>query len=163
MKFTSIRRKLIFSICLFVTILLITIACGTYYYFRQVTRDLIFNQEFSLISSAAKGLDDKLISSHNALIAVSKVAPTGVVDNQETTQKWLENRTGIRSIFNQGLYVFNAAGTLVASFPQVTHLHSSSYSDYDFFKISKSSNKPYISLPFSSKICLLYTSPSPRD
>jgi len=152
MIFTSIRNRLIFAISLFITILLISIVCGTYVYFRHVTQELIFKQEFSMITSIAKGLDDRLVTSHNALIAVSKVAPLDIVKNREITQKWLENRTGIRTIFNHGLFIFDATGTLVASSPQVAHLHGSSYSDLEFFQVSKSSSKPYISSPFRSKI-----------
>ena len=152
MKFTSIRNKMIFTISLFVTILLITIAFGAYAYFRNVTRELIFNHQFSLLSNEAKALDYKIVSSHNALIAISKVTPSNAFGNREITQKWLENRVGVRSLFNHGLYVFDATGMLVASFPQVKHLRGSSFSDHEFFKSSKNSGKPYISSPFLSKI-----------
>ena len=151
-KFYSIRNKLIFTISLFIALLLVVIAAGTYAYFRQTTQKLIFDQQFSMITNMAKGLDDKIISSHNALIAVAKVAPSDAIDNSEVTQKWLDNRTGIRSIFTHGLFVFNAAGELIATSPVVSKLHGSSYAHREYFINTIQNNTPQISLPFVSTV-----------
>jgi len=151
-KFNSIRNKLVFAISLFITLLLIAIAAGTYAYFRHTTQKLIYDQQFFMIMRMAKGLDDKIISSHNALIAVSKVAPIDVIDNQQVTQKWLENRTGIRTIFNHGLFVFNATGKLLATSPVVPQLHGSSYSHREYFIHTIKTNTPQISLPIISTV-----------
>ncbi|MBV5341499.1 MAG: hypothetical protein J0665_18410 [Deltaproteobacteria bacterium] len=80
-KLDSIRNKLVVAVSLFIAVLLVTIAAGTYAYFKHTTQKLIFDQQFSLITNVAKGLDDKILTAHNALIAVSKVAPVDVVDN----------------------------------------------------------------------------------
>ncbi|MHB8120855.1 MAG: response regulator [Desulfuromonadaceae bacterium] len=151
-KFTSIRNKLISSISLFIALLLVVIAAGTYAYFRHTTQKLIFDQQFSIISGMAKGLDDKIISSHNALIAVSKVLPPDAIDDRQVTQNWLENRTGIRSIFTHGLFVFNAEGTLLATSPVVPPLHGASYSHRNYLIHTLETNKPQISLPFVSTV-----------
>ncbi|MDD2309873.1 MAG: cache domain-containing protein [Desulfuromonadaceae bacterium] len=151
MKFNSIRNKLVFAI-LFIALLLAAIAAGTYAYFRHTTQKLIFDQQFSMITSMAKGLDDKILSSHNALIAVSKVAPIDVIANQQVTQKWLENRTGIRTIFNHGLFVFDATGKMIATSPVVPQLHGSSYSHREYFIHTIKTNTLQISLPIISTV-----------
>ena len=152
LEFNGIRNKLIYTISLFIALFLIVIAAGTYAYFRYTTQKLIFDQQFSMITSMAKGLDDKIISSHNALIAVSKVVPTDAVNNMPVTQKWLENRTGIRTIFNHGLFVFNAAGTLIATSPVTPKLHGTSYSHREYFIHTVKNDTPQISLPFISTV-----------
>ncbi len=151
-KFTSIRNKLIFTISLFITLLLVAIAGGTYTYFRYTTQKLIYNEQSSMITSIVKGLDDKIISSHKALIAVSKVAPVDAVDNPLVTQKWLENRVGTSTIFNHSLFVFDAAGKLVATSPATSKLHGLSYSYREYFINTIKSNKPLISSPFMSTV-----------
>jgi PAS domain S-box-containing protein len=148
----SIRNKLVFDISLFVSLLLIVIATGTYVYFRHTTQKLIYDQQFSIISGMAKGLDDKIISSHNALIAVSKVVPPDAIDDRHATQNWLENRTGIRTIFTHGLFVFNAEGKLIATSPVVSQLHGASYSYREYFTDTIKTDKPQISLPFISTV-----------
>ncbi|MBW4054458.1 MAG: response regulator [Proteobacteria bacterium] len=151
-RFNSIRNKLVFVTSLFIVLLLVAIAAGTYAYFRHTTQKLIFDQQFSMITSMAKGLDDQILSSQNALIAVSRVAPADAIDNRQITQKWLENRTGIRTIFNHGLFVFNAAGKLIATSPIETQLYGASYSYREYFINTIRNNKPQISLPFTSTV-----------
>jgi len=151
-KLNSIRNKLVFDISLFVSLLLIVIAVGTYVYFRHTTQKQIFHEQFYMISAMAKGLDDKIISSHNSLIAVSKVAPAETVYDIQTTQKWLEDRVGIRTIFTHGLFVFDAAGKLIATSPVVPKLHGLSYAHREYFINTIENKKPQISLPFVSTV-----------
>jgi PAS domain S-box-containing protein len=151
-KFNSIRTKLIFYISLFIGLFLVVIAAGTYSYFRHTTQKMIFHEQFYMISGIAKGLDEKIISSHNALIAVSKVAPAESVYDIQATQKWLEDRVGIRTIFTHGLFVFDAAGKLIATSPVVPKLHGLSYAHREYFINTIKSKKPQISLPFVSTV-----------
>ncbi|MBV5341887.1 MAG: hypothetical protein J0665_20415 [Deltaproteobacteria bacterium] len=151
-KLDSIRNKLVVAVSLFIAVLLVTIAAGTYAYFKHTTQKLIFDQQFSLITNVAKGLDDKILTAHNALIAVSKVAPVDVVDNLQVTQKWLVNRVGISSIFSHGLYVLNATGKLIASSPLESKLHGLSYAHRHYFINTVKSNRPQISMPFISSV-----------
>lgn len=151
-KCNSIRNKLIFSISLFIALLLIAIAGGTYTYFRHMTKKLILDQQFSMITNLAKGLDDKILSSHNALIASSKVTPADIVDNPQVTQRWLESRTGLRLIFKHGLFVLDAKGKMLATAPIVPQIHGLSYGYREYFKHTIKSNKAQISLPFISTV-----------
>ena len=74
MKFSGIRHQLITTISLFIALILLLIAAGTYAYFKETSQELIFNQQFSMLSNLAKGLDDNILSAHTALINVAKVA-----------------------------------------------------------------------------------------
>ena len=112
MKFTSIRHKLIFFVSLFITVLLLLIAVGVYAYFRHTTREQVFSQQFQMVSVTAKGLDDKIRSSHNALSAVAEVAPIESLKNRPELQNWLDNRKGLLTIFNHGLFLLDANGDL---------------------------------------------------
>ena len=148
MKFNSIRHQLITTISLFIALVLLVIAVGTYAYFRETTQKLIFDQQFSMLSNLAKGLDDNIVSAHNALINVAKVAPPDIVANPQATQKWLENRTGIRTIFSHSLIILDNTGTLIASVPAQSELYGKSFAEREYFTHSLSSQKPYISAPF---------------
>lgn len=150
--FTSIRNKLVYAVSLFIALFLVIIAAGTYTYFRHTTRKLIFDEQFTMITGMAKALDDKIVSAHNALIAVSKVTPDDVVGNLKVTQKWLENRVGISTIFNHGLFVFDAAGKLVATSPLASQLHGLSYSHRSYYINTLKTQKPQISPPFISTV-----------
>jgi len=152
MVFNSFRHKLILAFSLFITVLLAGIAWGTYTWFKYQTQQMIFREQSAMVSSLARGLDDKLLSAHNALIAVAKVAPAESVTRHSQMQAWLDNRTGIRSIFNHGLFLFDLSGTLIANSPRTPQLIGSSYAFRPYFQDTLKSGKPVIAQPFISSV-----------
>ena len=152
MVFNSFRHKLILAFSLFITVLLAGIAWGTYAWFKHQTQQMIFREQSAMVSSLARGLDDKLLSAHNALIAVAKVAPADSITHHSQMQAWLDNRTGIRSIFNHGLFLFNISGTLIANSPRTPQLIGSSYAFRPYFQDTLKSGKPIIAQPFISSV-----------
>lgn len=152
MVFTSFRHKLILAFSLFITVLLAGIAWGTYAWFKHQTQQMIFREQSAMVSSLARGLDDKLLSAHNALIAVAKVAPADSITHHSQIQAWLDNRTGIRSIFKHGLFLFNISGTLIANSPRTPQLIGSSYAFRPYFQDTLKSGKPIIAQPFISSV-----------
>ena len=152
MVFNSFRKKLILAFSLFITVLLAGIAWGTHAWFKHQTQQMIFREQFAMISSLARGLDDKILSAHNALIAVAKVAPASAVSNHQQMQSWLDNRTGIRSIYNHGLFLYDVSGVLIADSPRTPHLIGTSYAFSPYLQETLKSGKPTISQPFTSSV-----------
>ena len=143
MHLSSIRHKLILVISLFVSLILGVIAAGTYGYFEHTTEQLILDQQFSTLTSMAAGLDHNISSAHDALINVAKVAPPDSLNNQQLAQQWLENRTGIRTIFSHSLIIFDKSGRLIASVPARPDLYGTSFAEREYFTRTMSSHKPY--------------------
>lgn len=152
MKSLSIRHKLAFAISLFMAMFFIVIATGTYHYFRKATRKLILDQQFSTVSNLARNLDSSLSTAHNALIAVSNVIPPDAGLKPEVAQKWLDNRTGIKSIFSGGLFLFTPDGKLLVESPQLPERRGNDVSHRDYFRKTVASGKPCISNPYPSSI-----------
>jgi diguanylate cyclase (GGDEF)-like protein/PAS domain S-box-containing protein len=148
----GIARRFVFVISLFIALLLLVIAAGTYFYFQRTTQQMIFDQQFSMITSMAHDLDQQIITAHTALKNVAKVAPPDIVNDREATQKWLENRTGIGAIFNNSLIVLDKAGTLIALVPARSHLQGTSFAYREYFKNTMKSGKPYISAPYATAV-----------
>jgi PAS domain S-box-containing protein len=145
MIFRQIRKKLVFSFCTFITLLLVVIAAGTYAYFRHSTRQLIFNQQSSMIGRLAHDLDHHLTQAHSILINISNSAGPLNTGNGEAAYKWLQNRPGALSYFSLGLIVLDKQGTLVASNPAMPDKIGTSFARRDFFITSMSTGKPFIS------------------
>jgi len=148
MKFTSISQKFVLSTILFIAILLVAIAAGTYTYFRQTAQRLILDQQFSMITGMASDLDYSLATAHNALINVATVIPTDGTQNQETAHRWLHNSAGIRTYFNHSLIILDRAGRLVSSSPERPDRYGMSFAFRDYFKQSMATGQPFKSLPF---------------
>lgn len=152
MRFNSFRHRLIFNFSLFITLLLAGIAWATYTWFKHQTEQMVFREQFALVSSLAHSLDDKLLSSHNALVAVSQVAPVQSAGSPQQMQVWLDNRTGIRTIFTHGLFLFDRSGILIAASPHQPRQTGQYYAYRDYFQDTLKSGKPLISRPFASSI-----------
>ena len=145
--FTGIKHRLIFSISLFVFLILGVVAAGTYTYFQETTRQLIFDQQLSMVTATAKGLDDTIRSAQKSLINVANVAPLERGISRDAMQTWLLNRTGVRAIFNHSIMILDETGVLIASSPAVPELYGTSFAQYEFFTHSLNSGKPYIATP----------------
>lgn len=147
-RFTSIRHKLVLVIILFNVTLLLVIAGATYTYFRQTTQQWIFEQQFSMLTGIAHGLDDKITSAHRTLISEARVAPGDIVSSRRTAQSWLDNRTGTRTIFGHGLLILDSYGVLVASSPPSPARYGVPYLSREQFSQLSKNGRPHISLPF---------------
>ena len=148
MNFTSIRNRLmVFSIIIiiFITVL---ISIGTYIYFYYTTRNMIFSQQFAMVTAVAGGLDDRIRTAQSSLINVANIAPYNTVVNREATQKWLDKRVGIRTFFSNSLFILDKNGIFISSFPDKPEIHGKSFAYTEYFKNSMDSGKPYISKPF---------------
>ena len=150
MKFNSIRHKLVLALSLFIIPLLVVIAAGTYVYFQRTTEKLISEQQFSQISSIATNLDNSIITAHTALIKVAAVMPPEIVGNQDVAQKWLENRTGIKSIFDSGLLLFTPDGKLLVEEPNMPGRRGKDFSFREYYLKTVATGKPQISNPYTS-------------
>lgn len=151
-RFHSFQHKLILVFSLFITFLLVGIAWGTYAWFKSQTKQLIFHEQYAMVSSLACSLDDRLFSAHNALIAVAKVAPASSINDHQQIQSWLDNRAGISSIFNHGLLLFDLSGRLIANNPRTPVRIGTSYAFRPYFQDTLRSGKPLISQPFISSL-----------
>ncbi|CAH2032408.1 response regulator [Trichlorobacter ammonificans] len=152
MTFVSIRYKLIAGFSIFIALLLGMIAWGTYAWFKLQTQESIYREQLSMVSTVARGLDHKMSSAQEALIAVARVVPVTMLGDRLRMQSWLENRTGIRSIFSHGLSLVNGNGVQVATNPHLPRLLGISVADEPYVRETLRSGKPLVSLPVNSRV-----------
>jgi len=146
----SIKRRLIVGVALFLLLVLAITAIATYLYFKQQIRDQAMLQQFASLSRVANALDDKLASAHRALVGVAQVLPHGALDDPDAAQAWLDNRTGVRSFFNNGLFIFRPDGRLLVENPQLPERRGIDFSFREYFQLTVQTGKPYISKPYAS-------------
>lgn len=116
---------------------------------RQYTNVLALQQQ-TLMEGLAKGIDDQLEASLHALAGVAQVTPPEALTDRLVSQRFLDNRTGIQSIFDNGLVLFDRTGQLIAETPHNPERTIWDASSYPFFKQAVSADKPIISQPFKS-------------
>jgi hypothetical protein len=150
MIFTSIRHRLTVTFSIFVVLVLLGAIIGTYTWFRYHTRQMVLNEQSAMIASLAHTQDDRLAAAHKALIAVGAVAPKANLLKDSVAQLWLDDRVGIRTIFDHGLFIFDGTGKLIASSPISHNIMGKNYSHRPYFQETVRKRKPVISRPFVS-------------
>ncbi|MEI6305977.1 MAG: PAS domain S-box protein, partial [Deltaproteobacteria bacterium] len=150
MYFTTIKNRFIFSILVFIGLMFGITAVGTYYYFEYQTSQLIQSQQFSMLTTIAKGLDEKLASSHKNLIAAARVAPHKIFNDHKLAQSWIDDRPSLKQTFNNGLFLFTPEGKLQVENPYLPGRQGKDFSFRDYYKKTVATGKPYISLPYPS-------------
>jgi hypothetical protein len=111
----SIQEKMVLTICLFLTVLLGSVAFATYFYFKQSICKIVCGQQTAMISSMARGLDDKIFSMQNILEESAQSFPIAFCDNTKNAQEWLEQRHLTSKLFRHGLFLFDEQGVIITS------------------------------------------------
>jgi len=163
MKLTSIKYRFIVAINLFVVCLLGAVSLGTILFFWHTTQQQIGEQQVSLVSSIAQGIDGKEVIARESLQNVANVATPEVVFQPETSRKWLLNRTGIYTTFNRGLMVLDKDGVLISSVPEAPDAYRKPYVHLAEIRNGIGSGMPSTSPPLllagSEKPVVIMTAP----
>ncbi|WP_341743747.1 hybrid sensor histidine kinase/response regulator [Azonexus hydrophilus] len=146
----SIKQRLIVGVALFLLLVLAITATVTYIYFKQQIREQAMAQQFTSLTHVARALDDKLLSAHRALISVAQVLPHKVLRDPDAAQVWLDNRAGVSSFFNNGLFIFRPDGRLLVENPHLPGRRGFDASFREYYLRTLETGKPYISKPYAS-------------
>ncbi|AGF77959.1 PAS domain S-box/diguanylate cyclase (GGDEF) domain-containing protein [Desulfocapsa sulfexigens DSM 10523] len=145
----GIKKKLIFVICLFLTVLLGLIALFTSYYFRQATRTLLLEQQTLLVSTMAHELDEYITSTQDVLVQFSKKFSPTVFADPQADRNFLENHDLQKKLFSYGLFLLDDQGTPVFFNGKISYVAGPEFFS-DIFSATRKSNKPCIFMP---KLC----------
>lgn len=146
----SIKNKAILTMSLLATGLMLILSFVTFTYFESQYKQLIVNQQFTLLSAMAKEIDSKLFTAHAALIAESTHAPLDLADNPEKAQAFLTGMAGLHTIFDNNIFVFSPQGRLVAEYPYAPNRRGIDFSYRDYIRSTITEKIPVLSNPYIS-------------
>lgn len=143
---TRITLMLPVSICIVMAAILLAIL----YYFEDTIQKTITTQQNLTISILADEIDQKLLNTQKPLIALAnKLAPQQISDPDEALAFLLE-RTEFTSLFDNGLFLFNRQGRIVAELPLGISRTGEDFSFRDYLRVTFSTKAPHISGPYIS-------------
>jgi diguanylate cyclase (GGDEF)-like protein/PAS domain S-box-containing protein len=117
---------------------------------RTDLSEVLGQQQFTLASRVADEIDERLASTHGALIAVSKVIPPEIAGDPARLRENLQNRAGLQSLFD-GLFVYSPAGMVLVDLPAIG-ASGRSVADREYFQQTLNSQKPLISAPYVARV-----------
>ncbi|MDD2337063.1 MAG: PAS domain S-box protein [Geobacteraceae bacterium] len=138
------------TVSLLMTAVLLLLAISSLWYFERQFKETIASQEFTLVSVLAEEIDKKNQNAQEILVTVAGRATPDLVRNSRKAQAFLDERPGVRTVFDNGLLIFSPSGKLIAASPPEPHLQGKDYSFRDYIRKTLTSGKPQISAPFFS-------------
>ncbi len=138
------------AVCAFVILFQSLLATLTLVYFKREFKQSISSQQFTLLTVASQDIDQKLKAAQNTLLAESREVSPEIVNNPDAAQRWLDNRHGTRSIFDNGLFLFSKEGRIIVEAPYLPNRRGRDISYREFYKKTIATGQPVISAPFIS-------------
>ncbi len=130
---------------------ILVIVIGTVTFLKKEYLTTFGRQQFTTVQAFAFLLDAELTNKLKAVTVESEVMSSEILLDTTSAQKFLSNRTGILSLFDDGLMILSAEGRLLAEMPFISWERiEKDYSKYPFFQQAQNVASPLISEPFFS-------------
>lgn len=143
---TKITLILPLTTCLVMAMLLYV----TRYYFVNTVKETISTQQNFTLGVMADDIDQKLVSDQRVLIEISRKITAAQIAEPARSLDFLQAQSENRLRFDNGLFLFDKNGRMLAESPLGLKRRGKDFSFRDYLKTTFSSKKPYISDPYLS-------------
>lgn len=150
MRHLSLKTKMACLVSLLVAgILLLTAFLGIGY-FENKFRESIASQQFSLVSALAAEIDSKILAAQNQIMAVAGGVTPEMLADPALAERYVASQAAVLQTFDNGIFLFSAAGRMLAGTDMEPHMRERDYSYREYFQEAVRTGKPHISSPFVS-------------
>lgn len=150
MRYLSLKTKLVIcSLALFFVFVPAT-AYFSLNYFKEHYQQSIENAEKAMVSQVAVEIDSKMLMARAALERVASVVTTDIIASPAVAERFLDNRPGTLTIFDNGLFLFTPTGKIIAETLTKPSRTGFDLSQRDYIKQTRDTKRPCISAPFIS-------------
>jgi len=146
----KLRFKIILHLCLLFGAVLMAQGYFASTFFYSSSLSQIKQEQINRIDALGAQVDQKFDLSHRALIAVAQQLPQSILADSSRLQLWLDDRRGIASIFDNGLFIFAADGTLLVESPFRENRRGKDYSFRSYYQQTVKRKQPFVSDPYFS-------------
>lgn len=150
MKPFALKTKVTLFFPLAVTLVLCGLLFFVQHLMQSYIKESISDQQFSALTSLANELDQKLTDTHKPLLALASKIPPGLIDDPQEAYAFLLERTESTGFFDNGMYLFDAQGKIVAELPAGVARTGMDFSYREYLKTTFATKRPYISDPYIS-------------
>jgi PAS domain S-box-containing protein len=147
---SGLKTKMTLAVSILIVTIFTLAAQITLTYFEKHFKETISQQQFTLISVIADEIDEKLLEAQNLIVGLAKSISYDAIDDPNSAQLLLERYKTASSEFDNGVFLFNAKGRMVAETRLGTARQGTDFSYREYFKVTVATGKPYISRPYIS-------------
>jgi PAS domain S-box-containing protein len=160
----SLKTKVTVLFPLCVTVVLAGILFLTHSLLQSYIKDSISNQQFQILSVMADYIDRGIADHHKNLSSISsKITPT-MINDPYLALSYLKSQDEHLSTFDNGMFLFDRHGAMVAELPLELERSGKDFSFRDYFKNTITTKKPFLSEPYISSqnnhpAAIMFTAP----
>ena len=115
----GLRSRIALSIALVFVAFAISVRYVTFAFFEHQYTNLISEQQFSLASSLAYSIDNKLTLAQTALSGGARKLTAAIAADPGEAQKYLDSRPTLQALFDDGIFLLGTDGGIIA---EASHL-----------------------------------------
>lgn len=150
MKPFSLKTKVTLLFPLTVSLLLFALLFTVLHLLQGYIKESISDQQYQSLSGMAVELDLKLAETHKPLIALASKVPTSLLADPQEAYAFLLERTEATGFFDNGMFLFDAQGRMIAELPAGVTRSGMDFSYREYLKATFASRRPYVSDPYVS-------------
>ncbi|MBT1072052.1 PAS domain-containing sensor histidine kinase [Pelotalea chapellei] len=144
MRSISLKTKIAIAVAVFGVVIVAGLGFFGISFFRQQLRSNIAQQQFTLVSSLASQIDDKILTAQTELATVAQIFPKDFSKAQEV----IEGRLDTREMFQSGFALVDMSGKMLALAPYEAEMFKKNFGNREYFLKTLENQKPFISNPF---------------
>jgi PAS domain S-box-containing protein len=146
----GLKTKITIAVSALVVVIITLTAWFSLSYFEQHYKETLSHQQFTLVSVIADDFDYRIADSHNLIIDAAKKIDHAIIGDSRQAKKFLEQEKELLRTFDNGIFLYDRTGTMIAEAPLLTGRVGKDFSSREYFQVTVSSHKPYISKPYLS-------------
>jgi len=146
----SITFRLTLAVGIFLILFQAALALVVFVYFKREFKQTLAKQQQTLLTVVTQNIDQKLLASQRIVVDVARQITPAIVAEPDAAQRFLDNRPGTHSNFDNGLFLFSADGKIIAESPYRDNRRGRDISFREYFIRTMSTGRPVISDPYVS-------------
>lgn len=146
----TLKTKITLLLPLAMTVVLAALFFLVYSLAHSHIKETIFNQQYQMVSMVADDIDRNVSSTQDTLVAISGKITRAMIDDPELALAYFRQQNEHLNNFDNGLFLFDTGGRMVAEFPLELQRAGKDFSYRDYFRQTVAGRKPLISDPYIS-------------
>ena len=160
----GLKSKITVAVSFLVVSLILGTAFSLLCYLESHFKKTVSDQQFALISAIAGEIDERVAHAHQLVRRAAARMPVQALADMDTARGYLEKQTDAMEIFNNGIYLFDVSGVMLAEAPLRTDRPGTDFSHREYLRQTLATGRPYVSKPYNSSqshghAAIMFTAP----
>lgn len=150
LKNISLKTRMALSISLLFVVFGAIMAFATLSYFERRYDETTLNHQFTLVSTLAFSIDNKLGMMQNALTGAAERLTPAIASDPARAREYLDARPALLALFDDGIFIISREGEVIAESSGLPRRPGAGNPFRNFSRKTLESGRPYISTHYLS-------------